>query len=67
VPTLTEGERLANMRAAIASASAKLEALLVDTRVPGGRVEMSPAAEDVVAQAHSGLEMILEDDAKAAG
>lgn len=59
------GSRHANMRAAVASASAKLETLLEESRVPGGKVVMSPAVEDVIAQVHAALELILEDDANA--
>lgn len=57
------GSRHANMRAAVASASAKLEKVLNDSCVEKGG--MSPAVEDVIAQVHAALELILEDDANA--
>lgn len=58
------GSRHANLRAAVASASSRLETLLEVSRVAEGKVLMSPAAEDVVASVHAALEHALEDDVR---
>ena len=63
---MNPGVRIANLRAAVASASAKLERLLENSRTAAGPIHMSPAAEDVVAQVQAALELILEDDEKLA-
>lgn len=58
------GTRLANLRAAVALASSRLEQLLEVSRVAEGKVLMSPAAEDVIASVHAALEHALEDDVR---
>ena len=62
---LNPGERLANLRAAVAVAEAALCDLLEKSRIPGGKVIMSPAVEDELATVQATLLRALEEDATA--
>lgn len=57
--------RIANLRAALASVSARLGRLIDESKV--GEHHMSPRVEDEIALVAAGAEMAVEDDERAAG
>lgn len=57
------GPRIANMRAAMASASERI-AKILDSSRNGAWASIGPAAEDALAAIQSGLELALTDDAE---